>query len=148
MKDKTAKVIVAICLSPDKHVAKTCVPKGHLQKDIGLKGDAHAVGGNRQVSFLLKEAIDKIKQDKKDITYGMFGENIVVGGVDFAAVKKGSRLYLGKDAVVEITQIGKDCHTPCAIYKEVGYCIMPEQGLFAKVIHSGAIAVGDSVQLT
>jgi len=140
-------IIIAVCASHDKHVAKTPVSKGCLQEGIGLQGDAHAKGGDRQVSFLFKAAIDKMRQDKNDITYGMFGENIVIDGIDFKAIKKASRLHLGKQAVVEITQIGKDCQSPCSIYKEVGYCIMPKQGLFGKVVCSGTIAAGDSARL-
>ncbi|MDP8265608.1 MAG: MOSC domain-containing protein [Candidatus Aceula meridiana] len=140
-------IIISICSSRDKHVAKTPVVQGYLREGVGLEGDSHAVGGDRQVSFLAKEAIDKIKQDKSDITSGMFGENIVVEGIDFKVMKKETRLQIGEQAVVEITQIGKECHSPCSIYKEVGYCIMPEQGLFAKVICSGAITAGDHVKL-
>jgi MOSC domain-containing protein YiiM len=112
---------------------------------VGIKGDAHAGSGHRQVSLLAGEQIDRIKEKLPEIEKGAFGENIITRGIDLRELKKGDRLRCGENAVLEITQIGKDCHSPCAIQYQTGECIMPTEGLFARVVAGGRVRSGDGI---
>ncbi len=137
--------IVALCLSKDKHVAKKSKEKVFLKKDFGIVGDAHGGSEKRQVSLLSKISIEKMKEDGADVTHGAFAENMIVEGIDFKNIFVGSRLRIGRTGLIEVTQIGKKCHNPCSIYDAVGYCIMPKEGVFAKVLESGEVEVFDSI---
>lgn len=139
-------IIRGICISERRGTAKVPVEEIRLIEDWGLEGDAHAGKWHRQVSLLSMEKIDEFKSEGAKVRQGSFGENIIVEGFDLAAIPVGS-LFACNDAVLEITQIGKECHSHCAIYKEMGDCIMPREGIFAKVVKGGEIHVGDSLIL-
>jgi molybdopterin adenylyltransferase len=111
----------------------------------GLEGDAHAGEWHRQVSLLAVESIDKMRLAGLDVWPGDFAENVTTQGVDLPSLPVGTRIRIGGDIEVEVTQIGKECHTPCAIGQAAGDCIMPREGIFAKVLEGGKAAVGDDV---
>ena len=135
--------ISAICTSDTKGVAKSEVPAATLVVEHGIEGDAHAGPWHRQVSFLDERDIDTMRAKGLDLAHGAFGENFVLQGIDLAGLGLGSRMQLGEDAQVSITQIGKVCHTHCAIYDQTGDCIMPRMGLFARVLRAGRVQKGD-----
>jgi MOSC domain-containing protein YiiM len=137
--------IVAVCTSKKKGTPKVDVGSGSLEAGFGLEGDAHGGDWHRQVSLLSIEQIDLMKAKGLDVQPGSFAENITTEGFNLHSVKVGDRLRLGVTAVIEVTQIGKECHTRCAIYNKVGECIMPEQGVFARVITGGEIRAGDPI---
>jgi MOSC domain-containing protein YiiM len=137
--------IIAVCTSKKKGTPKSDVGSGFLEEGFGLKGDAHGGDWHRQVSLLSIEQIDTMKAKGYDVKAGSFAENFTTRGFDLASVKVGDRLKLGASALLEVTQIGKECHTRCAIFNKVGECIMPEQGVFAKVIVGGEVKTGDSI---
>jgi MOSC domain-containing protein YiiM len=139
--------IVSIALSSRKGTRKTITNDIELIKDYGLKGDAHAGKWHRQVSFLATESIDKTRQIGLDVSFGDFAENIATEGIDWPSVPIGSRIKLGTNAVVEITQIGKECHKKCAIYYQAGDCIMPKEGVFGRVIKGGHIHCNDPIEI-
>ncbi|MBI9075770.1 MAG: MOSC domain-containing protein [Desulfatibacillum sp.] len=138
--------IVSIALSRKKGTRKTCVEQAMLIKEHGLENDAHAGPWHRQVSFLSSEAIDWAKEKGLDVNFGDFAENIATTGIDWKSMPVGSRFRLGAEALVEITQIGKECHKKCAIYYQAGDCIMPREGVFARVLEGGTIVVGDGIE--
>ena len=138
--------IVSIALSKKKGTRKICVEQAQLIKDHGFKGDAHAGPWHRQISFLAAESINKTREQGLDVTFGDFAENIATTGVDWKNVPVGSRVKIGKSAQVEISQIGKTCHKKCAIYYQAGDCIMPKEGVFARVLIGGEICCGDGVE--
>ena len=138
--------IVSIAISKKKGTRKTCVARANLIKDHGIEGDAHAGPWHRQVSFLASESIEKARHDGLEVTFGDFAENIATEGIEWLKVPVGTRLKLGDSALVEITQIGKECHQKCAIYYQAGDCIMPREGIFARVLEEGAIADGDPIR--
>jgi len=138
--------IVSIAMSRKKGTRKLCVEQANLIKDHGIEGDAHAGSWHRQVSFLAGESIEKARQGGLEVTFGDFAENIATEGVDWLTVPVGTRVKLGDSVLVEITQIGKECHQKCAIYYQAGDCIMPREGIFARVLEGGAIANGDPIR--
>jgi MOSC domain-containing protein YiiM len=139
--------VVAVCSSKKKGTRKEPVAEGLLQKDHGLVGDAHAgVLPNRQVSLLSVASIDKMRELGLDLYPGDFAENITVEGLDLCHLPVGTRLAVGQEVILEISQIGKECHTACAIRRKVGQCIMPEEGVFARVVRGGMVRAGDSVK--
>jgi MOSC domain-containing protein YiiM len=138
--------IIAVCTSRKKGTPKDDVGSGFLEIGFGLKGDAHGGDWHRQVSLLSIEQIQEMKAKGLEVGPGSFAENLTTRDFDLGSVRVGNRLRVGKSAVLEVTQIGKECHTRCAIYHKVGECIMPEQGVFAKVIKEGAVKVGDSIE--
>ena len=137
--------IVSIAISKKKGTRKTPVEEAFISKDHGLEGDAHAGKWHRQVSFLSSESIQRAKEGGLDVGFGDFAENIATSGVDLPNLPVGTRLKLGDTVVLEISQIGKECHKKCAIYYQAGDCIMPREGVFAKVIEQGEIRTGDSI---
>lgn len=138
--------IIAVCTSRNKGTPKNEVGSGFLEIGFGLKGDAHGGDWHRQVSLLSIEQIENMKAKGLEVGPGSFAENLTTRDFDLPSVRVGDRLRVGESAVLEITQIGKECHTRCAIYHKVGECIMPEQGVFAKVLEEGAVKVGDSIE--
>lgn len=136
--------VVAVNVSGRKGERKTPVPKATLVPDHGVERDAHAGPGHRQVSLLAAESIAKMKEKGVDVGPGDFAENVTVEGIDLTALKVGDRLIVG-EALVEISQIGKECHDRCAIYFQAGDCVMPREGVFARVILGGKVAAGDRV---
>ncbi len=139
--------IESIAVSRKKGTPKTGVEAAELIVDHGLKGDAHAGPWHRQVSFLAAESIEKARDRGLDVGFGDFAENIATRGIDWLRVPIGTLVNLGDTAVVEITQIGKECHTRCAIYYKAGDCIMPKEGIFGKVLQGGNILKGDRVRI-
>ena len=118
-----------------------------ISKDHGLEGDAHAGKWHRQVSFLASESIEEAKKRGLDVTFGDFAENIATEGIDWKTLPIGTRVRLGQEVLVEITQIGKECHNKCAIYYKAGDCIMPREGVFARVLEEGKIRTGDEINI-
>ena len=139
--------IVSIAVSKKKGTPKTPVEEAFISKDHGLEGDAHAGPWHRQVSLLASESIDKAKAQGLDVGFGDFAENIATVGVDWKALPIGTRARLGRQVMIEITQIGKECLNRCAIYYKAGDCIMPREGVFARVLVEGRIKCGDPIEI-
>ncbi|MES0350106.1 MAG: MOSC domain-containing protein [Desulfobacteria bacterium] len=139
--------IVSIAISKRKGTPKVTVKEGDLLADYGLEGDAHAGPWHRQVSFLAAESIEGARKKGLKVTFGNFAENIATLGIDWQKVPVGARVKLGDSALVEITQIGKECHHRCAIYYLAGDCIMPREGIFARVLRGGRIRCGDNIDI-
>lgn len=138
--------IVAICISEKKGVQKKDIKRCKLIENHGLEGDAHAGSWHRQISLLSKEARLIMENKGAKLNDGDFGENLLTEGIDFVNIKVGNKLRLGKDALVRITQIGKECHDRCNIYYQVGDCIMPREGIFAEVLKGGEIKIDDDIE--
>ena len=139
--------VVAVCKSQKKGTKKEAVAEGTLKEDCGLVGDAHAgYLPNRQVSLLAIESIAKMKKLGIDLSPGDFAENITTEGTDLLHFPIGTKIFVGDEVVLEITQIGKECHTACAIRRQVGQCIMPEEGVFARVVRGGAVKPGYEIR--
>ncbi len=140
--------IIAVCRSEKKGTKKESVAEGVLKENYGLVGDAHAdCCTHRQVSLLAIESINKMRSLGFDIGPGDFAENLTSEGIDLVSLPIGTRLSIGKEAILEVTQIGKECHTGCAILRQTGKCIMPKEGVFAKVIHGGLVKDGDQIRI-
>ena len=139
--------IKAVSISKEKGTRKFNVPAAELKVDFGISGDAHGGKWHRQVSLLAAESIEKMKAKGAEVVAGDFAENITTEGIDLGALEIGSKLRLGGEAEVEITQFGKKCHQGCEIFKLVGDCIMPREGVFAKVTRPGLIKPGDSIKV-
>ena len=140
--------VVAVCKSKKKGTKKEAVAEGLFKEDYGLIGDAHAdCLPNRQVSLLATKSIDKMRRPDLDLRPGDFAENITTEGVDLLNLPIGTRIFVGDEVVLEVTQIGKECHTACAIRRQVGQCIMPEEGIFARVVQGGLVKPGDRVKI-
>ena len=138
--------ILAVNISEKKKTPKRTVDEGRLIEDFGLEGDAHAGKWHRQVSLLAKESIEKAKGMRTDgLCHGVFAENLTTEGIELHTLPVGTLLKVGEDAVLEITQIGKECHDGCAIIALVGQCIMPREGVFARVVRGGVVRAGDEI---
>lgn len=137
--------VVAVCISEKKGERKKPVESVELRENHGIVGDAHAGDWHRQVSLLAQESIDKMRGLGLDVTAGDFAENITTSGIDLVSLPIGSRLQIG-ETLLEVTQIGKECHTRCAIFYQAGDCVMPKEGIFVKVITGGVIIPGDEIQ--
>ena len=138
-----AFTVVSVNTSTEKGTAKDPVASIRLQSGLGVAGDAHAGPGHRQVSLLAREDIELMKSRGTDVTSGSFAENITTEGVDLTVLPVGTQLIIG-DSILEISQIGKQCHAGCAIMKQTGDCVMPKRGVFATVVKEGEIRVGDT----
>jgi len=138
--------IVSIALSKKKGTIKKCVPQAQLIENHGIKEDAHAGDWHRQLSFLASESIENASSETFKLNFGDFAENIATTGIDWKNQPVGRIFNLGDTARVEITQIGKECHKKCAIYYRTGDCIMPKEGVFAKVLKGGIIKIGDTIE--
>ena len=140
--------VVAVCKSEKKGTRKEAVAEGVFKEDHGLVGDAHAdYLPNRQVSLLAIESIDKMRNRGLELVPGDFAENITTEGVNLVSIPIGTRIFVGDEVVLEMTQIGKECHTACAIRRQVGECIMPAEGVFARVVDGGLVRPGDRLQI-
>ena len=140
--------IVAVCSSKKKGTKKVVLTEGVLKEDYGLIGDAHAdCCTHRQVSLLATGSIAKMRQLGLDVAPGDFAENLTCEGIDLVSLPVGTRVSVGDDVILEISQIGKECHTRCAIYHQLGKCIMPEEGVFARVIKGGQVKAGDTIKV-
>ena len=138
--------ILAISISEKKGVRKTNVNSAILKEDFGIVGDAHAGTKNRQVSLLAQESIEKMKAKGLKVKAGDFAENITTEGLDLLGLKIGDKLKIEDEVVLELSQIGKECHTRCSIYYQAGDCVMPREGIFVKVIKGGQIKAGDKIE--
>ncbi len=139
--------IIAVCKSDQKGVKKEAITEGTLKEDYGLVGDAHAdCRTHRQVSLLAIESIDKMRQQGFDVGPGDFAENLTCEGIDVALLPIGTQLSISKEVILEITQIGKKCHSGCAIFRQTGKCIMPKEGVFARVVRGGVVKPGDTIR--
>ena len=139
--------IVSLAVSKKKGTRKKIVDEATLVKEHGLEGDAHAGTWHRQVSLLSSESIEASRSSGLDVTFGDFAENIATTGADWKAIPVGTRVRLGDTALIEITQIGKECTNRCAIFYQAGDCIMPREGVFARVLEGGVIRCGDAVEI-
>ena len=140
--------IIAVCKSEKKGTTKEDVNEGYLQQDYGLAGDAHAdCCTHRQVSLIAIESINKMRSLGFDVGPGVFAENLTTEGIDLVSLPIGTEASIGKEVILEVTQIGKDCHTGCAIYRQIGKCIMPKEGVFAKVVRGGLVRTGDQIRI-
>ena len=140
--------VVSINISDRKGVRKKPVEEAVLRTDYGIEGDAHASSEwHRQVSLLALESIRKMQEMGLDVHPGDFAENITTEGLDLVSLPLGTRLQIGRDIIGEVSQIGKECHTRCAIYYQAGDCVMPKEGIFIKVIQGGIVRTGDTVSL-
>ena len=138
--------VLSLNLSLSKGVGKTPVEEAELVIDHGIKGDAHAADWHRQISLLAQESIDRMRAKGIELAPGDFAENITTKGVDLPSLPVGTRLQAGA-STLEVTQIGKKCHKGCAIFQQVGDCIMPREGIFAKVITPGVVRQGDAITI-
>lgn len=137
--------ILSINISTRKGEKKTGVQSAVLKENHGIVGDAHAGDWHRQVSLLAQESVDQMLGKGVDLHPGDFAENLTVEGIDLKNIKMGQRLSIGTDIILEITQIGKECHNDCAIKQQVGDCVMPREGVFARVVKGGSIKTGDQI---
>ena len=139
--------IIAVCKSDRKGVRKETVEEGRLKEGLGLVDDAHAdCSTHRQVSLLAVESINRMRSGGFDVNPGDFAENLTTEGLDLTSLPIGTNLLIGDDIVLEITQIGKECHTGCAVFRQVGSCIMPAEGVFARVLQGGMVRPGDMLE--
>ena len=138
--------IVAVCKSEEKGTKKQDVKEGLLKQDYGLVDDAHAdCCTHRQVSLLATDSINKMRSLGFDVNPGDFAENLTTEGIDLVSLPIGTHISVGKQVILEVTQIGKECHSGCAIYRQIGKCIMPKEGVFARVIRGGLVRAGDQI---
>ena len=138
--------VVAVCISEKKGERKTPVASVELREEHGIVGDAHAGAWARQVSLLAHESIEKMQSMGLEVDSGDFAENITTSGIKLFTLPVGTRLTVG-EALLEVTQIGKECHTRCAIFYQAGDCVMPKEGIFARVLRGGTVKAGDGVIL-
>jgi MOSC domain-containing protein YiiM len=138
--------VVAVCISEQKGERKKPVPEVLIRENHGIVGDAHAGDWHRQISLLAMESIKKMQAKGLDVTTGDFAENITTEGIDLPSLPIGTKLTIG-ETLNEVTQIGKECHTRCAIYHQAGDCVMPREGIFVKVLRGGMVRVNDSIEV-
>jgi len=140
--------VVSINISDTKGVRKKPVGEAVIRTDYGIEGDAHSSSEwHRQVSLLALESIRKMQEMGLDVHPGDFAENITTEGIDLLSLPVGARIQLGDAIIGEVSQIGKECHTRCAIYYQAGDCVMPKEGIFIKVIHGGKVRKGDVIRV-
>ena len=138
--------VLAVCISERKGTEKQNVGSARFIEDWGIENDSHAGKWHRQVSLLSHEKIEAFRARGAEVIDGAFGENLVVEGFDFRTLPVGTK-FKCNDVVLELTQIGKECHSGCAIYQKMGECIMPREGVFTRVLHGGVISVGDTLEI-
>ena len=139
--------IKAISISKQKGMQKVNVPEAELRAGFGIVGDAHAGNWDRQISLLEIESIDIMAAKGAKVSPGDFAENITTEGIDLSELKIGDKLKLGTEVEIKITKFGKQCHGRCIIYEQIGDCIMPRRGVFAKVSREGSIKIGDTIEV-
>ena len=138
--------VIAICISEKRGTQKKEIPEARIIADWGIEGDAHGGKWHRQISLLAVEKIEEFRRKGADVDFGAFGENLIIEGFDLRRLAVGTRFRIG-EVILELTQIGKECHSHCEIYKKMGDCIMPREGVFTKVLHGGVIRKGDPVEM-
>ncbi|MBE3572063.1 MAG: MOSC domain-containing protein [Moorella humiferrea] len=139
--------IVAVCVSANKGERKKNIGRGMLIANHGLEGDAHAGPWHRQVSLLAMESIAKMQAKGLKVGPGDFAENLTTEGIDLVSLPVGTKLKIGDRVLTEVTQIGKECHSRCAIYRQAGDCVMPREGIFVAVLEGGPVQVGDRIEV-
>lgn len=140
--------IVSINISNKKGIRKKPVDEAIIDENIGIRGDAHASDKwHRQVSLLAIESIEKMQKAGLDVKPGDFAENITTEGIDLLSLPLGTRLRIGEEVIGEVSQIGKECHTRCAIYHQAGDCVMPKEGIFIRILKGGKIRNGDKISI-
>lgn len=137
--------VLAVCISERKGERKKAIDQGQLIENFGLQGDAHAGDWHRQISLLGDESVDKMRAVGLDVGAGDFAENLTIVGINLPVLPIGTQLQVGSVALLEVTQIGKECHQHCAIYQQVGDCVMPREGIFARVLRGGPVSKDDVV---
>ena len=141
-------VLLAVCKSKEKGTRKKPVESGLIKEEFGLVDDAHAdCTTHRQISLLAEESIEKMRQMGLNVGPGDFAENLTTKGIDLPALPVGTRLLVGQEVLLEVSQIGKECHTKCAIFQQAGTCVMPLEGVFARVIRGGVVKPGDPIEV-
>jgi len=139
--------IIAVCKSKKKGTSKEDIREAYIEENYGLTDDAHAdSASHRQVSLIAIESINKMKDLGFDVKPGDYAENLTTEGIGIVSLPVGTKVTVGDEVVLEISQIGKECHTKCAIYRKMGQCIMPEEGVFATVVHGGTVRAGDEIK--
>ena len=136
--------VIAVCTSPEKGTQKKNVGSALFITDWGIENDAHAGNWHRQVSLLSHDKVEAFRARGAEVADGAFGENLVIAGIDFRTLPIGTR-FSCNEVLLELTQIGKECHSGCEIFKKMGECIMPREGVFTRVLHGGTISVGDTL---
>ncbi|MDR0615586.1 MAG: MOSC domain-containing protein [Synergistaceae bacterium] len=136
--------VIAVCVSSSKGTVKQNVGSGKLIEEYGIEGDAHGGFAHRQVSLIASEDIETMRAKLPDLEPGSFAENITTEGFDLSALALGNRISVG-DCLLEVSQIGKECHTKCQVFQKTGDCIMPKKGIFCRVIKGGAVRTGDVI---
>ena len=139
--------VIAVSISDKKGMKKRNVERIELKEDFGIIGDAHAGPGHRQVSMLAEESIEKMRSKGLKVKAGDFAENITTSGIDLLNLRVSDKLKIGPDAMLEITQFGKECRTRCNIYYQMGDCVMPKEGVFTRVLKGGVIKSGDKMEV-
>ncbi|MDY6843702.1 MAG: MOSC domain-containing protein [Thermodesulfobacteriota bacterium] len=138
--------IIAVCASEEKSTRKRNISKGTFRKNYGLLGDAHADSKtHRQISLLALESIDKMRECGLEVGPGDFAENLTTQGIELHSLPIGTKVSVGETVLLEVTQIGKECHSGCAIFRQIGKCIMPKEGIFAQVIQGGVVKENDEI---
>ena len=141
-------MVIAVCRSDKKGTKKVPVTSVTIKENHGIIGDAHADGStHRQISLLAVESIDKMRSRGFELQPGDFAENITTRGVHWTTLPVGTKIEVGEDVVLEMTQIGKECHAACSIRKQVGDCVMPREGIFTRVVHGGEVKAGDIIRI-
>jgi MOSC domain-containing protein YiiM len=139
--------VIAVCSSEEKGTKKTTIAEGVLKEDYGLVGDAHAdCCTHRQVSLLAIESINKMRGLGFEVNPGDFAENLTTEGIGLVSIPVGTQVRIGEEVILEISQIGKECHSGCAIFRQIGKCIMPREGVFARVIRGGSVRAGNQIK--
>lgn len=139
--------IIAVCTSANKGERKKNIDRGMLIANHGLEGDAHAGPWHRQVSLLAMESITKMQAKGLQVGPGDFAENLTTEGIDLVSLPVGTKLKIGEQVRAEVTQIGKQCHSRCAIYRQAGDCVMPREGIFVAILEGGPVKVGDTIEV-
>lgn len=140
--------IIAVCKSDKKQTKKINVGNACLKENYGIIDDAHSSSNtHRQISLLAIESINKMRDMGLNVNPGDFAENLTTEGIDLITLPIGTRLIVGEEAILEVTQIGKECHIRCAIYQQAGDCIMPKEGIFARVIKGGEVKIENEIKL-
>ena len=145
--DQKKGVVRGICISKKRGTAKYPVESARIVPDWGIEEDAHGGKWHRQISLLALEKIEAFREQGADVDFGAFGENLIIEGFDLRNVPVDSEIRIEDTVRLKVTQIGKECHSHCAIYRRMGDCIMPREGIFAEVLEGGNICVGDSVEV-
>ncbi len=146
-KNNSSGLVVAVSISQKKGERKENIDRAMLKENFGIIGDAHAGDWHRQISLLAMESIDKMKKKLPHLNPGIFAENITTEGLDLPHLPVGARLKIGENVLLEVSQIGKECHARCAIYHQAGDCVMPKEGIFAIVVKGGGVQAGDGVEV-